>query len=85
MFGYPAGSQTQGSLDAYHSRHAEDYLAKLQRDQAGAGDVTTHNVTVNHGDITVNAPTREGGAIATAVGDEVARVNLATLSNTGLQ
>jgi hypothetical protein len=63
-------------------------LSAIRQANAGSSPTTNHNygdVNLN-GDIVVHAPTREGGAIANSVSDQVRQLTpLATPANTGLE
>lgn len=92
-----AGGSSSAQMDywKYNQAHPghelswSQYVAQIQREQAGAGSTsTTHNAgdTHFHGDINVDATgLREGGAIADAVEDRIRRVSIATTANTGLE
>jgi hypothetical protein len=71
----PAGGK-YGSLDMVRSYQLADASSR----------VTTTNHHHDYGDnnITVNAPARDGPAIAGAISDELSRVQLANRANTGL-
>lgn len=85
---YVAASQSaQTAPDGGHSGGA-GAVRSIQASGASSSATTNHNYgDVNlHGDIVVNAPLREGGAIANSVSDQIQQLTpLTAPANTGLE